>query len=504
MLLVNLKWRPAILDPAPWKVGLPYDVFMLGLGQRVCRYIRNHELLRAGDRTGIAISGGADSVALFRLLLELREELGLVLSLVHVNHQIRGEEADKDQQFVAELAGKRGLPMHAFSTDTPAYATAHQLSLEAAAREVRYQHFRRLLADGVLEKVATAHTLDDQAETVLLRLARGTGITGLAGIYPKWPTSGAQFPERAIVRPLLQVRRKELHAYLDGLGQPWREDATNADLRFARNRVRQKLLPVLENELNPRVRERLAETADIARGEEDYWAAEVSRALALLWGGQGKSALRLSLLRGHPLALQRRLLRAAAESLGLKLEFIHVEELLELAKSSEGGEKQVVMPQGWRAVRSGDLLRLDPAAAGPPAARDFEYPLAVPGEVAVAETGTIIRATIGPISPEHAHDAYDPARLPGRVCVRNWRPGDRFWPAHTRASRKIKELLQERKIPLLQRRTWPVIASAGRDGEEIIWVRGFAPPQPLLAASGQHQGLTIQEYAFQGASHRAE
>lgn len=498
-----------------------------GLAQDVCHYAREQDLVRAGERVGVAVSGGADSVALLRLLLELRDELGLVLSVVHVNHRIRGAEADADQEFVAELARRHGLLLHTLSVDTPAYSAEHKLSLEAAARQLRYECFQRLLTEGTLDKLATAHTLDDQAETVLLRLARGTGITGLAGIYPKWLVATGHRSDReetgalahaggrsspptvaAIVRPLLLVHRGELMAYLQAIGQPWREDASNLDLRFARNRVRHKLLPLLESELNPRVRERLAETAEIARAEEDYWAAEISRIRPQVWtvaAKGGQATLQIATLRRHPLALQRRLVRAAAESVGLSLDFQHIEELLALAQARPAGEKQVILPEGWRVRRIHDRLQFEPAEAAQAVQNhDFAYALPLPGEVAVPETGTVFRAIVGALSPAQSGRAYDPSRLPGLLQVRNWHPGDRFFPAHTREQKKIKELLQDRKIPLAQRRTWPVITSAASGREEVIWVRGFLPPEHLLAAAGQAEGLIIEEFALQGASHRAE
>ncbi|HEV2116476.1 MAG TPA: tRNA lysidine(34) synthetase TilS [Terriglobales bacterium] len=493
------------------------------LAGRVLRHIRDEGLLRAGDRVGVAVSAGADSVALLRLFLELRSELGVILSVVHVNHRIRGADADADQQFVSELAHNLGLPLHLSSGDTPAHAVEHRLSLEAAGREVRYQYFLQLLAQGQLDRVATAHTLDDQAETVLLRLTRGTGTTGLAGIYPKWSIESGEWPVHAnssaraatgkhstslpaaIIRPLLRIRRSEVLVYLQHLAQPWREDASNQDLRFARNRVRHKILPLLEGELNPRIHELLAETAEIARAEEDYWAAEASRIFSQVWTNAGQGCLSIGAVQQHPLALQRRLVRAAGERLGMSLEFQHVEELLALIQTPAGGERQIVLPSGWRALRRRDRLEFKrPAVGQDPPVRDFAYPLSLPGEVAVAETGTIFRAVVGPISPETAVEVYDPACLPRLLQVRNWRPGDRFWPQHTRAPRKIKELLQERKIPQAQRRTWPVITRTASGQEEIIWLRGFRPPQALLAPSGQAQGLRIEERALHETAHGAE
>ncbi len=240
------------------------------LAQSLLHYIRRNQLLKAGHRVGVAVSAGADSVALLRLLLDLRKELGIVLSVIHFNHKLRGAEADADEQFVTDLARQYKLQLHRASEDVEGYAAQQHLSLEAAGREMRYGYFSRLL-ERDLDRIATAHTQDDQAETVLLKIVRGAGTRGLAGIYPQFPVQGSQFSEKTVVRPLLGTGRRELEAYLRALGQGWREDSSNRDLRHSRNRVRHGIMPRLERHLNPAVRETLAEVAEIARAEEDYW-----------------------------------------------------------------------------------------------------------------------------------------------------------------------------------------------------------------------------------------
>jgi len=283
------------------------------LAQRVLAHIRRQELLRAGNRVGVAVSGGIDSVALLRLLLELRGELGIVLSVVHFNHKLRGAESDGDQEFVANLAREYDLEFHTDGDDVAAQAAEDGISVEAAARELRYGFFRCLLGEDResenkslkvkvptlsqrtrevwgtpvsgksdtllpgLDKIGTGHTLDDQAETVLMRIVRGSGLRGMAGIYPRIAVednAGEICGE--IVRPLLAVRRNDLQEYLRDLGQSWREDSTNADASITRNRVRKLVLPLLEKEFNPVVAENLAELAEIARGEEDYWENEIA------------------------------------------------------------------------------------------------------------------------------------------------------------------------------------------------------------------------------------
>ena len=244
-----------------------YDDSVL-LTEEILSYVREHGLLRAGERVGAAVSGGADSVALLRALVELRGELGIVVSVLHFHHGIRGEGADADQRFVEAMAATHGLAFLTERGDAPAAAQVRKLTLEEAARELRYGWFRKLLREGAVDSVATAHTADDQAETVLLRLMRGAGTRGLAGIYPKIAgqleedaAEGGRAARAGIIRPLLAVRRAEVEDYLRGLGQEWRDDPMNLDPRHARNRVRHELLPLLEREFSPGIASVLADTA---------------------------------------------------------------------------------------------------------------------------------------------------------------------------------------------------------------------------------------------------
>jgi tRNA(Ile)-lysidine synthase len=530
-------------------------------------HIRRGELLRAGDRVGVAVSGGIDSVALLRLLLELRGELGIVVSVVHFNHKLRGVESDADERFVANLAREHDLEFYGDSDDVAQRAAEEHVSVEAAARELRYGFFRHLLGedregdpqgqkpsthgalDGtaeavpfpnpfqnpnparLLNKVATGHTLDDQAETVLMRMIRGAGLRGLGAIYPRLAVeddAGELCGE--IVRPLLGIRRSELEQYLKEIGQAWREDSTNADATFTRNRVRQLVLPLLEKEFNPAVAEGLAELAEIARGEEDYWENEVAgwMGTAVHWaepdwardasGGSGLVQIVPAAYRpepnssaneelrahienapwlvmdasmdrvwflGEPTAVQRRVVKAIGEQAGILLEFKHVEGILRFAGGVAGSGKELALPLGWKVEREPDrLVFLTPDLRKQAPQRDYEYALPVPGVVAVYEAGSEFEAQRVPggakagYNPDHLLDAEC---LPGPLRVRNWRPGDRFWPAHTKSPKKIKELLQDRHVALPQRRLWPVIVS----GDEIVWVRGFPSPAKLQAKPGR-------------------
>jgi tRNA(Ile)-lysidine synthase len=464
-----------------------YHVPVAKLAQTVLRYIRKHELLKAGDRVAVAVSGGADSVALLRILDELRSEVGIVLAAVHFNHQLRGADSDLDEQFVVKLAQQLGLELRCESGDVAAYAKEKHLSVETAARKLRYQYFQRLLLENLFDRIATAHTLDDQAETVLLKLARGAGTRGLAGIYPKLVVTGG-----SIIRPLLGSRRKEIEAYLADIQQPWRDDKSNRDLRHSRNRVRHGILPRLERHLNPAVYEALSETADIARAEEDYWRCKVEEILLEVWQKLSCTAgiLDLKPLADLPLALQRRAIRGAAESLGVKLEFRQVEEILQTASLS-ATHKSMLLPNRWKVShKSGKLhFELQGTNAEP---SDYEYRLPIPGSIAIAELGSrfesklIGRNAVQGYNPDHL---FDPELLAKELTIRNWRPGDRFWPAHSRAPRKIKELLQHRQVTGTERKLWPVVLS----GDEVVWLRGFPVPAKLQPQQDANQTLVLQE-----------
>jgi tRNA(Ile)-lysidine synthase len=458
---------------------------LVNLAQDVLAYIRKHALLKAGNRVGLAVSGGADSVALLRLLLELRSEIGMVLSVVHFNHQLRGADSDQDEEFVAQLARQYKLEMHFGRGDVADFSARNHLSIEAAARKMRYEFFRGLLLQGRLSRIATAHTLDDQAETVLLRVTRGAGNRGLAGIYPQLAVAAGS----SIVRPLLGAKRQDLEAYLKSLGQLWREDASNRDLRHTRNRVRHGILPRLERNLNPRVREALAETAEIARAEEDYWEQEVARVLPKLWN-PGFRALDRSRLANAPLALRRRIVRAVAESLGLRLEFRHVEDVLALAQTGDA-PVSAMLPEGWVVSHHQTELRFEPpnSVVTPP---DYEYRLPVPGTIDIPEIRFRFEAVL---VSGNAAQGYNPEQLLDRVwlgeelIVRNWRPGDRFWPPHTKGPKKVKELLQERHLTGTERKHWPVVASAS----EVVWVSGFAVPARLRPRDETGTAVAIRE-----------
>jgi tRNA(Ile)-lysidine synthase len=428
-------------------------------------------------------------VALLRLLLDLRGELGTVLSVVHLNHKLRGADSDEDESFVAQLAQQHDVELFSEHAAVATYAAEHQLSTETAAREVRYHFFRRLLREQRLNHIATAHTLDDQAETVILRIARGAGTRGLAGIYPKLligsQESGAS-SQRTIIRPLLSIRRKELETYLKSLEQPWREDGSNRDLRHSRNRVRHGILPRLARNLNPSIREALAETADIARAEEEYWQLQIASIL----GANPGSSLKRTILLDLPLALQRRVILGWAEANGLRLEFRHVDQILDVASTGPDSPDSACLPNGWIFTRSKQDLFLRREV--PPLLGDYELLLAVPGVVEISALNLRLEALHASSSDKDNDDGLlDPSLVGQQLCIRNWRAGDRFWPCHSKGPKKVKELLQDRHISGECRKLWPVAAV----GAEIVWIRGFPVAANFRAHDGQ-DSVIIRETAL--------
>jgi tRNA(Ile)-lysidine synthase len=357
-------------------------------------------LLRPGMRLAAGVSGGADSVALLRALDQRSVELGLALHVAHLHHGLRGAEADGDLEFVRALAAELGLPFHEGRVDAAAEAAAQGETLEEAARRLRYGWFRQLMAAGEVEAVATAHTRDDQAETVLAKFLRGAWTEGFSGIHP-----AVEFAEGRVVRPLLGATRAEVEAYLHGLGQGWREDSSNRHLTFTRNRIRHELLPLLEG-WNPRLREHLAQMAVLARDEEAWWQAELERlAPQMLLPGRpvrgggraaghesgGSLSIEVARLAALAPALQRRLLRHAAGQLGAAPDFAATEALRELGLFGRAGQRSE-LAQGLRGERTHRELRLKVVeAAQSGAAAVPEYPVMIPGEVAAPVFGLRLR-----------------------------------------------------------------------------------------------------------------
>jgi tRNA(Ile)-lysidine synthase len=440
-------------------MGAPEPVLL----DRVIASISRYSMFTPGARVALAVSGGADSVALLHLLVELGHEWELKLAVVHVNHGLRGAESDADERFVAELAAAASLPFHARPVDVRAGGG----NLEETAREARRKVFREMLGR-VADCVATGHTRDDQAETVLFRILRGTGPRGLTGILPVTPDG--------VVRPLLAAGREELRAWLVARGHVWREDSSNADPQFTRNRLRHDLLPALARDWNPRVSEALARLAVLAGEDEQVLVAEARQAgAACMRVEPGGLLLDCDELSRLPPGLARRVVRQAVEQARGSLrqvEYEHIEALLALA-AGRRGTGSVRLP-GLEARRSFGWLRLEGPGEG--AGGGFQVALTPPCRVVVPVSGEVLELEV--IQLKDSESGYntngfelDWDRLPDALELRSFRPGDRYQPMGAAGAVKIKHLFQRAGIPAWDRGRWPVVTSGG----QIVWVKRFGP-----------------------------
>jgi tRNA(Ile)-lysidine synthase len=492
------------------------------LEQSVLASIRASRLIVPGDRLAVAVSAGGDSLALLRLLDALRTDLGITLLVVHFNHGLRGAESDEDARFVAELARTRGIGFVIGGEDVAAIANQNGWNLEDAGRRLRYEFFRRLVEEGCATRVAVAHTADDQAETVLAHIMRGTGPAGLAGIHP---ATGS------VVRPLLGFRREDLRSYLREIGQTWREDSTNKDLSRTRARIREQLLPQLQRDFSPQVVGRLSDLARLSMEEAAFWSALVedrfrslvqaenemlsistSDLLAPLGSSLAAQSARVSSGENLPdfiRPLTERLIRKLYETLRGDCRGLgagHVEQVIQLATESSSG-RQAQLPGGIGVEKRFGHLVFSHAIHSKHASRTvettstrnaYQYAVDLPirGEasVHVPELGTcfhlkVIDWPFAASETKQGEEFLDVDLLLPPLILRNWRAGDSYRPRGRRTVRKLKQMFLSGRVPSDQRKFWPVLESAG----QVVWTRGMPPADEYSARKGTRAGVMIQE-----------
>lgn len=473
----------------------------MDLQEKVKRTILREQLIQEGDLVLIAVSGGADSLSLLYILNELRLEgfKNFNLHVAHLDHGLRGEQAAKDAQFVRLQAKKLSLPCTVGKAFTYTFAERRGLSLEDAARRLRYKFLEQVAHRIGASTIATGHTLDDQAETVLLNLLRGTGPEGLAGIRFK---RRAQAGEYTLIRPLLEIKKEELEGYCRKKNLSPRFDRTNEDTRFLRNKIRLELIPALEKEYNPNFRESLARLSFLLSLDSEFLSAAASRLLEETLIKKDPCALQLdirALLKEHE-ALQGRILRRAlaklagkGETLPWEVSFKHIRALLNLCKSGlPYGSLQ--LPLGLKAVKSANLLTISSQPPHGELQKEAFTPffLPVPGKKALpytAGSGSFLQAELIPPSelrwpPQGDKEAYldyervlelsgenkapEGSQAPLRLYVRTRRKGDLFYPLGAPGRKKLKKYFIDQKIPLQERERIPLVLAGG----EIVWVVG--------------------------------
>ncbi len=462
-----------------------------------------YRMLQSGDRLLVAVSGGIDSVVLLHALSALQREYKLALGVAHFDHAIR-PDSSQDAEFVRELARSLKLRCYTERADVPRYAQMKRLSLEVAARQLRYRFLEKTAQAHKFKKIALGHNLNDQAETLLMRLLRGTGLEGLAGIPPVRSAGKLTY-----VRPLIECSRKHIEGFAREHNLTWREDPSNRDTKILRNRIRHELLPILQRDYNPNLLETLGRTARLLAAASDYLQSIAESELINLHSDLGRSAIALDLKRflKRPEFLRALILRAAIGRVqNLQgIEMAHLEAALNWLERGGAGELQ--LPGGLRLLRRHQRLIVTVQPAAKPA--QYEYALSVPGETVIAEIGWRFQIDLTPWPPSRrgkgelsrtgerlgerlARAIIDAAKIQGSLIVRNRRPGDRITLQN--GTKKLQDLFIDKKIPREERDRLPLICDAHR----VIWIVGWCMNEEYRATP-KARSLYILAERLEGA-----
>ncbi len=427
------------------------------------------KMLEPGEALLVGVSGGPDSVALLDVLVKA----GWRPHVCHLNHQLRGAESDADAEFVRRLAGQYGLP----ST-----IESHKVAAdEDSARRARQEFFARAAERTGVHKLALAHTADDQVETFLQRLLRGAGVPGLVGIWPE-----RQFGALRVIRPLLTVRRAEILEYLATEKLSYREDASNADTRFTRNRIRHELLPLLEREFNPAIRDVLLNTAEILRDEDFYLLHHVAQRFYM--AVCQNDAVNVKALANCPVAIQRRVLRfwlGGDSETGPGFGFDQIEAVRRAALGDSPSAEidlpdDLVVYREYEWLQKADRRELEPVRG--------RWPLSLSGETTIGELG--VKFVIG-----EEGERFDADALGDGLFVRTWENGDRFQPLGMSEGKKLQDFFVDEKVPRRRRGRVPLVCVA--DGR-IAWVVGCRIAEPFKVAERTRRVARVRAEPIQG------
>ncbi|MDO9541947.1 MAG: tRNA lysidine(34) synthetase TilS [Kiritimatiellia bacterium] len=442
------------------------------LSQQVRNFIQSHHLIQHGQHVLIAVSGGADSIALLYVLRELKSRFHLRLTVAHLNHKIRGKDAEKDACFVKQLARRLHLDFALGTAAVPRLAGRLGISLEMAGRQARYDFFEKTALARRCDVVATAHTADDSVESILLMLMRGCGLQGLTGIPPLSRTG-----KITVVRPLLGIDRRTIEKYLRAHNLSWREDISNADPAFLRNRVRHELLPLLEAKYNKGIRQALIRLADVLRRENELLDTLAAAIYAEAFD-KSRTALNCAVMVKHTLAVRRRVLRhwlKASDINAGTLNFQTINKLDSLLMNPAGGRSMELSGgiiirhrEHWLQIESREKEKNS----------HYRIRIAVPGRTILPRAGMSVTTDIGlGIWRERTKPGQLPARASlslkawrrHEIWARDWRAGDRMRPYGLAGTKKVQDIFGDAKVPVALRHRLPIFECAG----EIIWLPGY-------------------------------
>ena len=436
--------------------------------------ISAYDLVKPGFHVIVGISGGADSVCLLKSITELREEFGLSITAVHVNHMLRGSESDLDEYFVSSLCEEMKVPLRSYQVDVGKVSRASGVSLEEAGRDVRYEIFFRLRDEICADVIAVAHHMDDNAETVLMNIIRGCGLDGL---------SGMDFKNHSVIRPLLNITRQEILAYLSDHSLAYRTDSSNLSNDFFRNKVRNKLFPYIREQFSSEPVRLLNRLSMLARTDSDYLNEVALNAYhaAHRTDEEGNILFDVPYLLEKGVAISRRLIRFAWENLTgcMKgLELVHIEQISALIKQNVTG-KSICLPKEITARISYGTLLMGKITGSLQAA--YCYSPNIPGVTTIKEASGALRTQVlnktdylsqyvlCELKENATTQIFDYLKINGGINMRNRRNGDRIRPYQSPGEKKLKEFFIDHKIPASRRDNIPLLAV----GKQIIWVVGM-------------------------------
>ncbi len=440
---------------------------------KVLETINRHNLVNSGEGVVVGVSGGPDSVCLLHVLYTLREKLNIKLYAVHINHMLRGKESEGDEKYVKELCEKLGIPAYFFSVDVKDIASRKGISLEEAGREARYGTFEKVAGDVGASKVAVAHNKNDQAETILLNIIRGSGLDGLKGM---------EYKRGNIIRPLLDVRREEIEEYCRQHSLNPRIDSTNLLSIYTRNKIRLDLIPSINNMFDIDIQDNLSRMSALLRDDLDYIEENAVHLYNKCLIDENKDSITINaaIFQKYHIAIRRRIVRSIIKKLtgSLKgIESVHVEQVLQLCENGRTGA-EIHLPGRLKALKSYDHLIIctvtDSAAVQP-----FCRSIKIPGVTLVPEIGAGIKAVLEKKSSgveqyvnmryNSMEQYFDYDKLIMGINIRNRRDGDVFKPYKSNGTKKLKEYFIDNKIPRHERDSIPLITQ----GKEIVWVIGY-------------------------------
>jgi len=435
---------------------------------KVLKTIRGRNMLSSGDKIVVAFSGGVDSTALIYILNSLSKRLNIKLFAAHLNHQIRGKDADADASFVKRTSDKLGIPCFAEKFDVPGFARQEKLNLEDAARRIRYEFLERIAAKTGANKIALAHTADDNIETFLMRLIRGTGMKGLEGIPPV---------RDKIVRPMIELYRKEIEQYLSSKKITARIDRTNYETKYLRNRVRRNLIPALES-YNPKIRESLVRAIDAANAIQDFVGSKAKEAFKNVVSLKTNDEIRIDInefLKTDPM-LKGEVLRLAIGAVKKDLVDISLVHINDIIDQLEKKRAEVDLPGIYAVVNKG-TLSISTERPKKKTSKSFMRTLEIPGEIKDENDGFMIEADIldsVPTSELHAKNPYqaflDYDKIAKPLIVRNRREGDAYSPIGLKGRKKLQDIFVDEKVDIDERDRIPVVEDAT---PRIVWVVGY-------------------------------